>query len=441
MKKGKIPTIIGIVVLVFGLAAGVIAVQSKLFLRLGATGESSPQNVRITDIASNSVSVSWTTDIKTTGFVNYGEEENSFTNTQIETSESPSRSHLIKITGLKPLTPYFFKINSGGESFDNNGVSWQIKTGAEKAPETTLLVSGNVLTAAGTPVVDALVYISAGTTTFSSLVSQNGNWIISIPASLNDSVTVLEISIQAGADGISTAQIYPASANPVPTMILGQTHDFKNVPSNQDFSVPKASIDVPEETIPVSGFDVAETAAHPSIKTVTLESIKDGEVINTTKPELLGDAPPGIILAITVESEVIGGEVTVSDSGEWNWEVPSDLLPGDHKITITWTDEAGITRTLVRSFVVSAAEGPAFEATPSATPTFTPAVTPVASPSTTPTATPEETMTPTPSSVASIPETPIPQPLSGSLTPTVFLSIMGIGLIIFGFIFWKQSNA
>lgn len=445
MKKGKIPTIVGIIVLVFGLAAGVIAVQSKLFLRLGATGESSPKNVRITNIGPSSFSVSWLTDIQINGFIVYGESESNLAGVKTETSTGPNYAHLTEITGLKPGTTYFFKINSGDEVFDNNGVAWQIQTKEESPQEdSTFLISGNVLTATSTPVANALVYVSAGAATFSTLISQNGNWIIPLPSSLNNSSTLLEISVQAGADGISTAQIYPTSANPVPTMILGQTHDFRNLPPSEGTEIPAASVVIPEETTPESGFDVTNSTVNSTVKTVTLESLVDGEIINTTKPELLGDAPAGTVLTIVIESEVINGEVTVPASEKWSWEVPTDLTPGEHKVTITWKDATGITRTLIRSFVVSAAEGPAFEATPSATPTFTPistpTTTPEASPST-PTTTPEATFTPTPTLFATASATPFPVPESGSLTPTIFVSIMGVGLIIFGFIFWKESNA
>ena len=426
-KNKKIPTIIGVLVLVLSLAVGVIAVQSKLFLRLGATQQATPQNVRIADISTNSFSVSWTTENQFTGFVKYGEGQNSLSQTQPEQATAPGFTHLAKITNLKSQTPYYFKINSGGNEYDNNGIVWQTQTAPENAsPKKTTLVSGSVLTAASAPAKDALVYVSFGENVFSSQTSQNGSFIIPVNANLDES-TVLEISVQAGPDGIASAQVFPANANPIPTIVLGQTYDFKNLPSGQESVNPEAQITAPEETSSVSGFEIPAGTASPSSQIVTLDSIKDGETVNTTQPELLGNAPPATILTITVESELISEEITTPASGQWSWAVPNFLTPGNHKITITWKDAAGVTRTLIRNFVVSAAEGPAFEATPSAT--LTP----------TPSATPSRTLSPTPTSSSSA--TPIPQPVSGSLTPTIILSIMGVGLITFGFVFWKQSYA
>jgi hypothetical protein len=211
-------------------------------------------------------------------------------------------------------------------------------------------------------------------------------------------------------------------------MIIGSSHDFKSLPASEVSEVPRASVELPDEATPSSGFEVEEGIATPSSSTVTLESVAQGETITTTQPEFFGEAPPGTKLTITLESDPVTDEVNVPSSGEWNWTPPSDLPEGTHKITIRWADASGILRTLTRSFVVQAAEGPAFEATPSATltPTATPTGTPTASPTGTPTASPTATVFATPE--------------SGSLTPTLLLSIMGIGVIAFGIMLWKKAD-
>lgn len=430
MKSKKIPTIVGVLVLVMGLAAGVLAVKSQLFLRLGATAEAVPKNVRITDITANSFSVSWTTDSQVNGFIKYGEKQTSLSQTQTEESTVPTYTHLTKITNLKPQIPYFFKINSGEKEYDEGGIPWQTQTSDENALAQPTLVSGSILTAASAPAGDALVYVSGNGSAFAGQTSQNGSFIIPVSTTLDNSTT-LEISVQAGPEGVASAQVYPPNANPVPPIILGQTYDFKNLPTGQENTNPQAQVQAPAETEPVSGFEIPTSTASPSGQSVTLNSIKDGEIVNSTRPELLGNAPPKTVLTITVESEVINDSVTTPASGQWSWAVPNDLSTGEHKITITWKDAAGVTRTLVRNFVVSAAEGPAFEATPSAS--LTP----------TPSATPRITPTPTSSTSAapSATTTAVPQPVSGSLTPTFLLSIMGVGVIVFSLLLWKTAES
>lgn len=432
MKKNRIPTIVGFILLIFGLATGVILVQNRTIFRLGASSQSAPKNVRVTNISSDSFSVTWVTDREASGFIKYGEEESSLPGTQTEESAAAGFIHSVKISGLKPAISYFFKINSGGNDFDNNGIPWQQQTGQKAtAPAKINLVSGSVLTSSGSPSPNSLVYLTVNGTLLSTLTSQNGSWVISIPFDIDPRLSLLEISVQAGAGGVSTAQIYPQSARPVPAIILGQIYDFKNLPPSQDSDVPQAKIEIPDESLPSSGFNATQNNSTPSAKTVTLDSVKEGEVITSVQPEFLGQGPAGTAINITVESDPVSGEVIIPKSGEWNWAIPKNLPEGIHKITIVWKDAAGITRTLTRNFVVAASEGPAFVSTPSASPS----IKPTASPS----GTPKATITSIPTATSS--GTPFPQPDSGSLTPTVLLSIMGIGLIVFSFLLWKSAES
>lgn len=428
-KKAKIPTIIGIIILILSLATGVIFVQSRQLFRLGAKGQNSPKDVRISNVASSSFSVTWMTDIQTTGFIKYGDSVGNITNTKTEEPSSPGYTHLVNVSGLSPQTNYFFKINSGGNDFDNNGLTWQGQTGVAQDSGQPVLISGNTLLATGGAAKNAIVYVTAGSKFFSALTSQNGSWIISLPSSIYDANSLLEISVLSGQGETSTAQIYSKSANPVPAMILGQTHDFKNLPPGESADIPQASLDAPDIGTPSSGFNIPENVSTPSANVVTLKSISNNEIVTSVKPEFFGEGPAGVEIQITVESDPVTDNITIPTSGEWSWEIPQDLPEGPHTITITWRDAAGVLRTLTRNFVVQASEGPAFVSTPSATPKTT----------ATPSGTPKATITPKPT--ATVSATPFPQPDSGSLTPTLLLSIMGIGLIAASFLLWKKSYA
>jgi len=442
MRKSKIPTIIGIFILVFGLAAGVLLVRNQNFFRLGASAEFAPKDVRISNITDSSATVSWITDRETSGFVKWGEGQDSLDKTELDELTSQSFTHTLTLRNLTSQTTYSFKINSGGEDFDNNGIPWQLTTGAEiKLPSKTNLVSGVVLTSSGEPAKNALVYATVGGGgLLSTITSQTGNWVIPISAVRSQDLTSLvvvdeknslvEISVNAGPGGVASAQIYPQSAKPTPSIILGQVHDFKNLPANETSEIPKASIGLPDEATPSSGFSVEEQSATPSAQTVTLESVDNGEVITTTEPEFFGGGPPGTTITITVESEPITDTLKVPSSGDWKWSPPSDLLPGTHTITLSWRDAAGILRTLRRTFVVQAAEGPAFESTPSASPTSTP--------KTSPTPSPLASFSPTPTSTATVTAAPVPD--SGILTPTILLSIIGVGVIAFSILIWRKSE-
>jgi len=432
MKTKKIPTVIGIILLVFSLAAGVILVQYRQLFKLGATGQIQPKDVRISNIAASSFVVSWTTDVQTTGFIKYGESQSGLGKSQSDSIVVSSYTHLAKISGLKPATIYYFKINSGGDDYDNNGIAWQSQTAPTVIePSRPILVSGSVLTTTGVPAKNALVYVSLAGGLLSATTSQNGSWVIPISSArtgdlsefinIDMAATLLEISVQAGPDGIASAQVYPQSANPIPAMVLGQTYDFKNLPANQTSEAPQVNTSVPDQSNPVSGFNLPENSSTGAAQTVTLESVKEGETVSAVKPEFLGKGPSGTTIEITVESQSpITDQVTIPDTGDWKWSPPADLPEGIHKITISWKDAAGITRTLTRNFVVQASEGPSYVATPSATP--------------------QVTTSPTPTATATSSATLPPVPQSGVLTPTLILSIMGIGVLAFAFFLWKQAE-
>ena len=433
MNKSKIPTIIGIFLLVIGLAAGVFLVRSSQLFRLGASQEGIPKDVRITNISDNSFSVSWVTQKAVIGFASWGDSPTALNKNEVDEFEETSFTHSLSVKGLSPGKAYYFKINSGGAEYDNNGTAWQVKTGPTLAtPSKQVIISGSALTQTGQGAENALVYVTvAGSSPISTTTSKNGSWVIPISSArsqdltslveINNQNSLIEISVNAGVDGVASAQVYPQSAKPVPPITLGKTHDFKSSPVSSDSDIPKASIDLPDEATPSSGFKVDEALPGTEApKTVTLESITEGETVTTAKPEFFGEGPVGTTISITVESDPVSGSVKVPTSGNWKWTPPTNLPPGGHKITISWRDAAGILRSFTRKFTVYASEGPAFTATPSATPTPTGSVTPTA------------TLTATPTEFAT--------PESGSLTPTILLFIMGLGVIVFATQVWKKSE-
>jgi len=448
--KNKIPTLIGLVVLLFGLAAGIFLVQNTTFFRLGASGENAPENVRVSNISDGSFTISWTTSKETTGFIKYGESDNLGKTNNDELSEK-GYTHYATISGVKPETNYYFKINSEGVDYDNNGVPWELTTGPNIPTNTSqTTISGTILEQTGNPSKNTIVYVTiAGSSPLSSITSQNGSWVIPLNFArtqdlsafilIQESSSLLEISVNAGPKGVASAQIFPQSAKPVPAITLGTTNDFRSNPPSSIDGIPQANLTIPEITEKKSGFNVDATAVSNDNKTVTLESVADGEKISSEKPEFFGSGPSGTTITITVESDPQSGEVKVDNSGDWNWTPPAGLEPGTHTVTITWRDAAGILRKLTRSFVVEASENPSFTATPSAATTVTPTATKTPTPSLTPTSSPtltasvSATKTPTPSAAPTTPE-------SGSLTPTIILFMMGIAIILFATVAWKKSE-
>jgi hypothetical protein len=256
------------------------------------------------------------------------------------------------------------------------------------------------------------------------------------------SSTLVQISVVAPPDGVASAQIFPQSGNPLPAIIIGQVYDFRSSPANNQGGSPNADLNLPQSASQSSKFNVDASSSATKSTSVILESLNEGETITSQKPQFFGKGPGGESIVITINSQSpISATVQIPKNGSWSYSVPTNLDPGNHTITISWIDTSGITRFLTRSFVVQAGEAPAFTASQSGatttpTPVATPTIKPTGSPSASPTATPRVTLTPTP--MASI--TPMPVPVTGDLTPTLILFIMGLAVVAFSFVVWRISE-
>lgn len=432
-KRAKLPTIIGLIILFVGLISGVFLINSKTIFKLGAQSGTNPKNVRISNITDSSVTISWTTDIKTVGFVKWGESQSNIAKVSQDTL-GEGFTHWTTLINLKPGIDIFFKINSNDHDWDNNGVVWQTKTLSQKLPlSENLNISGTVVTQSGDPSTNTIIYASVNGTLVSTTSSTSGGWLIPLSnfTKLDTDKTILEITVEAGTNGSASALIYPLAAKNTPLIILGKTYDFRTLDPSTGGTLPESELSIPDAITASSRFEVGENTSQET-KVVTLESIDEGEIITTTGPEFFGNAPEGVEIEITVESEAQTTILTSNQKGLWSWNPPNDLEPGQHTITIKWKDDNGILHNITRSFVVAAAEGPAFESTPSATPTQT------QNPTTTPTSTPIEIVTSTPQ--ASISATNPPLPESGVLTPTLGLFIMGTGILMSSLFVYKTAN-
>lgn len=445
-KKNTIPTIIGVLVLLAGIFLGVFYLNMTQVFKIGASPQTQPKDVRISNISDNSATASWITDGETVDFIVWGDTTKVSTVEKEDATNQKYFTHSVTLTGLKANTTYYFKIDSNGNSYDNNGLPWQFSTGPNLGiSSVSYPVSGSVINAAGAPAKRSLVYLNAGGYLQSTLTSDTGNFVFQLGSARSSDLqnyitiepasTLLEISVNAGPDGVSSAQIFPGAAQPVPPMVIGQVYDLRDLRGTGDNQNPGVDLKLPQNATQSSKFDNSVVSGSKATTTVILENITEGEVVSSTQPQFLGKGPKGETITITVHSEAITDTVTIPASGSWSWTPPAGLEPGAHSITLSWVDATGITRSLTRDFVVQASELPAFTASGSgatATPTPTPIPTeaPVATTAPVPTETPIETP------VATIQ----PVPVTGDLTPTLLLFIMGLAIVAFSCIVWKTAD-
>ena len=453
MKKiRRLPTIVGIILVLGAIVSGVFLIKQGPSLFLRAAPEITPTQIKTTNVNGSSFTISWITDEKTTGFVKYGlEQKLPFTATddrdQLSGETESFLTHHVTVKNLKPNTSYFFKIGSGGKIFDNNGQTYQIKTAPafSGSPPPNDVAYGTVVDQNSNPVEGAIVYLSlANANPASTLSKSSGSWVIplnlirsadlSSHANYDKEASIEEIFIQAGSLGTAAVVATTKNDSPMPKIILGQNFDFRQI-AEEKSTTPEKEQESSQEATATSKFSLDE-AATPSASTISAKldivNPEENEELNSQKPQILGTGPVGKTLTITIQSPATySGTVKIDNQGNWSWTPPENLEPGEHTVTASYTDENGQEQKISKTFVILASGTsslPAMTASPSAE--TSPSA--EASPSPTPT-------TATDSSRISMPSTSEGVPTSGYLTPTFTVSIIGISLIFMA-LFLRKLN-
>lgn len=457
MKKREItfPTILGILVALGGLAAGIWLLRDPLRTLVGASAEETPQSVRLTNITDTSFVVSWTTGKSTSGFVQYA--ANPSTNPDLVVSDDRDQekgeigsyfTHLVTVRGLKASTGYSFRIGSGKSLYDQQGSLYQVSTGTTlRNPPAADVTYGQVNNAAGEPAEGAIVYISlTGVVPQATLVKSSGSWVIPLStarttdlgayAAYDKQTSSEDIFVQAGPAGTATVSTTTSQDSPVANITLGQVGQTAVVDTTPITQTPNITGPTPtpititqtQTTDAASKFSagaLGPATEATSEGTLTLLTPVAGEKVNTDKPVIMGTAPKNAKVTIEIHSDAaITTEVRADANGNFEYAVPQNLDPGTHTITIS-SIVNGVVKKVTKSFVVEAAGEsvvPAKTATPSGT----------LKPSPTPTTSPKPSPTPTGVPRVTIPSTASGVPVSGDLTPTLLLLILGVGLVFVG---------
>lgn len=484
LMKTRIPTILGLGVLIVGIVAGVLLVGEGTGGFLPRAGEEAiPQQVRITNISDTSFSVSFITQAPSIGMLEYGEDAKKLNQKilddrdQLSGESSMYRTHHVTVANLNPSTQYYFRIGTERRSFfDNQGSPFTVRTsrpGLE--PSDAQAAQGKIKNQASSPANGALIYVtSPGASPLSAYGKQDGSWTISLAKMRTQDASAIfsfepetELKIQViGIDGETLdATIKYRQLNLISELQFGQdinelllsgdepdefaeTDDLANLPDDEFIDD-----EYLDETELLTGNQLDDLMTDddrfgilPQSEITIVYPARNEEVVSATKPEISGKAPPQSVLQIEVNSENTYYDVVETDEvGNWAWSPPDDLEPGSHSVTIRYTDDNGVQQVETRNFLVQAdSTYPSFVSTPSgqlATPSPTPTLLPSPTPIPTPLPSPV-VVSPKPSpSLISYPATKAAQPVSSSSGP---LWLMGAGAFFFsglGIAWWVIKPA
>jgi len=199
MQK-QIPTIVGLLLLVGALVLGLVFFGNGTgVFAPRATAQTTPKNIRVTNVSHDSFTVSFFTDEATPGFVKYGVETGKLNSQvrddrdQLSGSIDDFQLHHVTIRGLEPNTEYYYVLGTGSNAeFDQEGQPFTITTTAvptSSLPE-SITIFGSVALASGAPAQGSIIYVTApGMQDMSSLVKGSGSWAIPLSQALNSAGT------------------------------------------------------------------------------------------------------------------------------------------------------------------------------------------------------------------------------------------------------------
>lgn len=486
IRERRVPTLIVMVLLLLGVAAGVALIQIRTRSGANASPDIQPLQVEVSNVTHNSFTLSWVTQGPANGIVAYGEDEEAQFLARdkrdiFDQKLNRYTTHWVQVVGLSPNRQYFFYIKSDNQRFDNGGNLYTVTTAEQAAtPQANGVTAyGTVKDETGKALEGAVVLLGSGTMAMQSTITDpEGRWSLNLSgarskdlkqsAQLTDE-SVLEVRVQGGAGSNTTAKVAYTQLAPMPDLQLGRTYDFLSIkpsPSTAESGPQKSQFGL----IPQLG-----AVQDQGRKEVTIWNPQENEALATNQPLFIGQAPAGVVLNVTLDAGAnqVTGTAQVDDRGNWQWPAPKRLADGEHVVTASYTDQQKVQYQQSRVFtIVTGSTMPAIESTPSATittsqmtptPTRTsptptraagaPSATPTRATSVTPTkaattgsptptlkaevsGAPTATRTPTPSGAAvtgevGITGTPTPTPSlpkSGATLPT--LGLAGLGAII-----------
>lgn len=183
-NKFKIPTILGLGIIIFGIVAAVILTLKEQSFISKASPDLTPQNITVSNISDSEVNLSWQTVQPVASFVTFGiKDVNEQTVLDDRDNNPPAGGptshsmHYVTIKNLLPKTTYQYKIFSGKISSETNS----FETATPLTTQTGLRpIIGRVLET-DNPLDEGIAYLSISDATIqAALIKNSGNFLIPI---------------------------------------------------------------------------------------------------------------------------------------------------------------------------------------------------------------------------------------------------------------------
>ena len=236
----RIPTILGLGIIILGLGAGVFLVSQTQNPLTQASKSSAPEEIVISNIDDQSVTISWKTADPVTGSVKYGvssyEEQRAVDNR--DKGQAQARVyHYVTINKLTPKTTYEYKIDSNGVLSEQ---TFNFSTAESSINKNTLPPLIGTVIYSGLPVSEGIAYLNIpNAVPQSGLITPLGNFTIPLAKVYDQSEediltltpnTQAELKIVAPQGTSSVKLLLNNLQQPLSPIQLGQNFDLTTIP-------------------------------------------------------------------------------------------------------------------------------------------------------------------------------------------------------------------
>ncbi len=249
----RFPTILGLGVLLVGLVVGVYLVMETQIFSSQASTSTAPQEILVSNVTGNSVTISWKTEGLTPGFIQAGPQTNlgiTFLDVRDTDTPQPHQLHYVTLTGLQPNSPYYYKIVSGGEKFPVNETP-SFQTATETTVQDTPPLIGRVLDSSQKPVNEALLTLQVpGAQVLTAITTTAGNFVLPLAQIRKQDLVdnyvfggtpIISTLVATNGTALSSVQLkVPTAFSSLPDIILGQNQDLTNQPDPAPLAAPAA---------------------------------------------------------------------------------------------------------------------------------------------------------------------------------------------------------
>lgn len=235
MNKLRIPTLLGILLIIIGIGSGVYLSLKSQTITSRAVSDEGISNIIISNIEDRSTSISWQTEVEAFGFIKFvGSSDQTFKDDRDENAPVPRRLYHVTLKKLTPQTTYQFQIISGKSlsTIQNfTTASSQTQLNNTQPVIGSVLDDDNFLT-------EGIVYLKVpGAAIQSSVIKNFGNFLIPMSLARTQDLssifdtTDIEAHIEAiGENGRQGEAIFnlSASGNSLEPLRLGKSLDLTN---------------------------------------------------------------------------------------------------------------------------------------------------------------------------------------------------------------------